>query len=101
MERLDDLQAAGVQVLEVDVMRWLEAAPDKGFDIVFVDPPFDKDLQAGTLALLAENGWLAPAARVYVESSLKSLNVTPPRGWHELRSKNMGDVRLALYRAPG
>ncbi|HSC17903.1 MAG TPA: 16S rRNA (guanine(966)-N(2))-methyltransferase RsmD [Rhizomicrobium sp.] len=38
------------------------------FDLVFLDPPYRKDLVAGALNSLAEGGWLAPYAVLVIET---------------------------------
>ena len=101
LECLETLEDNAAQVIEADVLRWLAMADGGQFDIVFVDPPFDKDLQTGTLAMLSEHGWLASGARVYVESPMKSPPPEIPAGWREVRNKKMGEVRLQLFQTPG
>jgi 16S rRNA (guanine966-N2)-methyltransferase len=38
-------------------------------DLVFVDPPYRKDLVASTLAALAEGGWIASGAMIVIETA--------------------------------
>lgn len=40
-----------------------------GFDLVFADPPYGKNLLAGALNGLIEGGWLAPEALLCVETA--------------------------------
>ena len=42
---------------------------DGPFDLVFLDPPYRKNLVAPALASLSEGGWLAPGALLIVETA--------------------------------
>lgn len=66
------LQARRVQVLQADALVWMgraaAAQPPAGFDLIFLDPPFDQDLFEAAwqraMPLLKPGGWLyleAPA----------------------------------------
>ncbi|NND89790.1 MAG: 16S rRNA (guanine(966)-N(2))-methyltransferase RsmD [Granulosicoccus sp.] len=69
------------------------------FDIVFIDPPFEQDLQWDTLETLA-NGHLAVNALVYVESPVgQPVSGHYPPGLQLHREKRFGDVvaRLLAY----
>jgi 16S rRNA (guanine966-N2)-methyltransferase len=79
---------AHVEVVPRDVGRFLASGPppDGGFDLVFVDPPYDTPDEeiTGILAVLAAPGWLAPDAIVSVERPRRHPVVAPPglsTGW--------------------
>ncbi|MEM9247341.1 MAG: 16S rRNA (guanine(966)-N(2))-methyltransferase RsmD [Pseudomonadota bacterium] len=67
------------------------------FDLVFLDPPYGRDL--GTRALLgaAAEGWLAPDAVIAWEENAPQL---PPPGFTLLDNRRYGDTHLTLLRAP-
>ena len=65
-EHLTTLDCADGRVVQADARGWL-AAPGEPFDVVFVDPPYASGLAGELCTLLANGGWLAPGARVYVE----------------------------------
>jgi 16S rRNA (guanine966-N2)-methyltransferase len=46
------------------------------FNLVFLDPPFRKQLLQPACEELQNNGWLAPNALIYVEAE-KELNPLP------------------------
>jgi len=91
-----------VEVVAADALAWLHAQPDAGFDIAFVDPPFDANLWGGVLPALAPK--LAHDAWLYVESPAE-LAPAPQPGWRLHREGRTREVRFALYRrgtlAPG
>ena len=91
--RLQGGEAA--EVVQADALAWLHAQPDGGFDLAFVDPPFDANFWGGVLPVLtkklATNGWL------YVESP-HGAEAAPPAEWALHREGSTREVRYALYR---
>ena len=84
-----------VTVTQADALGWLATPPEAGFDLAFVDPPFDADLWDAVLPLLVPK--LAPSAWLYIESPL---SVIPALGrdWQLHRQGSTREVRYALYR---
>lgn len=87
-----------VRVVEDDAVRWLAAATESAFDIVFVDPPFADGLWGAVLPALLPH--LAPTAWVYVESP-PAVSPPVPAGWNLHRQVRTAQARAALYRGPG
>jgi len=83
-----------VEVVGDDALGWLARAPDRKFDLVFLDPPFAAALWQPALAALAP--WLAEDAWLYLESPRDASFVTD--GWVLHREGHTRDVRYALYR---
>ncbi len=76
-----------------DALGFLSRAPEPGFDVAFLDPPFDADLLAPALTALPRA--LAHGARVYAE--WLSAGALPwPAGYAVLREKKAGQVSYAL-----
>ncbi len=93
------LGATHAQVVHADAPGWLRVTRD-AFDIVFLDPPFDRpDLLTEALELLRAGGLLTGDARVHVETPAVG-EWAVPAGWRVLRERRAGDVRHALL-APG
>jgi len=91
------LQKLGVAdratVVTGDALAFLARAPAKGFEIAFLDPPFDANLLAPALAALPRA--LAQGARVYAE--WLSAGALPwPAGYAVFREKKAGQVSYAL-----
>ncbi len=59
------LKAEHAEVYGADVLAWLNG-PATPYDIVFLDPPFHREMLKSVLARLV-CGWLAPRALLYVE----------------------------------
>jgi len=90
-------QEKEVWVQSVDALSWLERIPAAAsFDIVFVDPPYDANLQATALAVLDSRQLLAPDARVYVEHRAREPLPALPADWKSVRDGRAGEVGYHL-----
>lgn len=91
--------AAQVRVHRGDALAWLRNgdghALESGFDLAFVDPPFDADLWPAVLELLPSR--LAATAWLYLESPADH-TPTLPAEWALHRESGTREVRYALYR---
>ncbi|WP_020407077.1 16S rRNA (guanine(966)-N(2))-methyltransferase RsmD [Hahella ganghwensis] len=94
---LTTLREENARVIHADALKWLKSSlPDQPFDIVFLDPPFNKGLLKETCELLEDNNFLKPGSRIYIEaeSSLSSLPLPP--NWQTIRQKQAGQVQYHL-----
>ena len=98
-ESLALLGSARGEVMRLDAMSYLGRAATP-FDVVFLDPPYRQGLVAPALEKLADRGWLAPAASVYIEHEAGAETPALPVGWSLCRSAAAGQVRYHLAR-PG
>lgn len=90
------LRAENAEVVNTDALSWL-AKSGTPFDVVFLDPPFRKELLNNTLALLEQQGWLAPDAWIYVETEAENAQLAIPENWQLHREKIAGQVAYRLY----
>lgn len=97
------LKAEQIKIVQTDALRYL-AGDAEQFNIVFVDPPFSLNLAAQTCQWLEDKGWLAPHAKIYVETQrLDSATLKPfqldaiPENWQLLKQKTAGDVMYHLF----
>ncbi len=103
-ENLDILGAGHAQVLKMDAQDYLRsytksianAATEKPFDIVFLDPPFNKQLVEPYCQLLAKSGCLAKQATIYIEIEKNTPLPTLPDGWHVVKQKKAGQLAFFL-----
>ena len=90
-----DLAALEAEVVGNDVLRFL-STPPTGFDVVFIDAPYDSTLTDRVCRALDADGWLVHGARVYVETARdRTLNL--PAAWRLLREGCIGQVHSRLY----
>lgn len=85
------LGATAAEIVQADALNWLAGAA-RGYDLVFVDPPFDAPVATRILETL-RRGWLAPRALVYLERPRDE--PLPASGWREYR---VGRTRQVSYR---
>jgi 16S rRNA (guanine966-N2)-methyltransferase len=88
------LNADTVTVVRSEVGRFLEGRAEP-FDLAFLDPPFRLGLVAPSCQALETGDWLAPRAKIYIETELGALDGLPP-AWQTLRSGKAGEVRYYL-----
>ncbi len=93
-------EASDFECVCLEALAWLRKPATQVFDIVFLDPPFNKALIPECLQLLQENHWLAPGAAIYVEqaSTLEQLNL--PSGLALAQHKRAGEVYYGLLEMP-
>lgn len=89
-ENAKRLNATQVAVVQGDALEFVRRDAS-AYDVVFLDPPFLKDLFPAILPLLVPR--LAPGARVYVE---RGSDMTVERPWRELRRGKAGQVHYQL-----
>lgn len=101
-DELDRLGAAPAQarLVHSDALTFLRGPP-QAFDIVFVDPPFTSELVTPCCRLLDEKAWLAPGARIYVETAKTPAPPDLPAGWRVLKHKRAGQVDFYLAGVDG
>lgn len=87
-----------VNIVRADALQFLEQSAT-GFDIVFLDPPFDNNLLDPLCRRLTQ-GWLSDGARIYMEEDLSRQFPPLPDDWQWLKQKTAGQVRYALAHAP-
>lgn len=59
------------QLLQMDVISGLRTLEGKyNFDVIFMDPPYNKDLEKDVLACLSKSSLVKPSAKIIVEAAL-------------------------------
>lgn len=95
-ENIARLGLNNVNVLHTDVIHFLNGRPDQ-FDLVFIDPPFGKDLGTRCCLLLEANHWLQEGAKIYLETEAGWQATGLPSNWAVVHSKTAGSVAYHLY----
>ena len=75
-----------------DAMNWLKPGI-KGFDIIFLDPPFGQGYIEQCCAIISEESLLNANGLVYIESEK---NITLPEGWIIKKQTQAGKVQSML-----
>jgi 16S rRNA (guanine(966)-N(2))-methyltransferase RsmD len=89
------LKAQGLRVEQADALSWMKRETRTGFDLVFIDPPFDAGLFEPALA--ASRGTLSEGGLVYLESPTAwTGEQLAPLGFNLLRQSRAGAVHFHL-----
>lgn len=96
-KHLTTLQASGGEIQQNDAQRLLSSPSQHDpFDIVFLDPPYDKGLIEPSVAMLEAGGWLAERAWIYIEAEAGLANLQLPDHWEIYRQLKAGQVSCYL-----
>ncbi|MFO7593471.1 MAG: 16S rRNA (guanine(966)-N(2))-methyltransferase RsmD [Pseudomonadota bacterium] len=99
-ENLSLLEANNARVVRSDALAFLDGDA-QSFDVIFLDPPFRRDLLQPVLQKLAQSGQPAPGAYIYLELESEQGVPALPQGWELLRSKQAGQVAYHLAQVGG
>ena len=94
---LQILQCTQAQVVCRDALQVLQAGCSEPFELVFLDPPFRKELLTAVIPLLEQQGWLADRALIYLERENEGTAPLIPANWQLLKDKQAGQVCYQLY----
>lgn len=96
-QNLQTLNVSNASVEQVDSLQWLAQTAQEPFDIVFLDPPFHKELMQHAVDLLFNNGYLSNQAWLYLEQEKQLEWPILPDGWVCHREKTTSQVRFGLF----
>lgn len=95
-ENAQTLAAQQIKQVQSEVLRFL-SGNSTGFDIVFIDPPFGKNLALQTCLCLENKSWLNVGAKIYLEVEKHLVLVGLPENWQLLKHKTAGEVGYYLF----
>jgi 16S rRNA (guanine966-N2)-methyltransferase len=96
-KNLSTLKCENATVKNIDSLKFLSKDATKKFDVVFIDPPFRKNLLQQSCQLLEDNHWLSENAVIYIEMESELAGVELPAHWQCLKEKNAGQVIFSLW----
>ena len=97
-DNANSLQTAQALIVQDSAEQYLKKQSGESFDIVFLDPPFDKGQPMIMAKKLTEQGFLSEKAFVYVECE-KGLDLSfLHQSWRCLKEKVAGNVSYSLWR---
>jgi len=96
---IDRLGAKYVNVYCADALQWLDqnAGSANRYGLIFLDPPFQEQLLAATIAKLETTTILKEGCLVYIEKQEQTIVDGMPGNWTEIKNKKAGSVRYSLY----
>jgi 16S rRNA (guanine966-N2)-methyltransferase len=91
-------EQANVAILARDATK--PGTADRPHDVVFLDPPYGKELAVKALAALAARGWIAAGALAIAEIGAKE-DFIPPEGFTSLDERTYGAAKFVIVRWRG
>lgn len=91
------LKTNRARVYASDALSWTQQAPAEQFDILFLDPPFRKQMLTACCETLEARGMLAPGAYIYIEAEEELTRLIVPGTWRLHRHQRAGQVQYALF----
>ncbi len=98
-ENLKKTKVSGGQVVQKDVVRYLEGERNQ-YDLIFADPPYSdglRDLAADIVALTGWEKWLEPDGFLVIEREAAG-EVPPVTGLELVQQRDYGRSRIVIYR---
>ncbi|MDP2561067.1 16S rRNA (guanine(966)-N(2))-methyltransferase RsmD [Psychrobium sp. 1_MG-2023] len=96
-QNLSTLKCNNATVHNGDSLKYISSAATQQYDVVFIDPPFRKNLLEQSCQLLEDNHWLSENAIIYIEMEAELNQVQLPQNWQCLKEKNAGQVTFSLW----
>lgn len=83
-------------LVQGDAVNFLKKTPDS-YDLVFLDPPFHKDLLPNAIKLLSNRQLVNEQGLIYIECETENAHYDVPDNWQCLRQKQTKQVDYRLY----
>ncbi|WMY94762.1 MAG: 16S rRNA (guanine(966)-N(2))-methyltransferase RsmD [Arsenophonus sp.] len=97
IKNLNTLDIKNAKVIKNNTINYLSKKGKNNYNIVFLDPPFYKNLLEKTVWLLEKNGWITKSTWIYIEvPENTNLNILPTN-WKLYRKKKSGKVDYYIY----
>lgn len=97
-ENIATVGLGGVVLRAAPVAAALAAGPDRVYDLVIADPPYDvgDETVSAVLAALVDGGWVGEDSIVVVERSTRSPETKWPDAFDPGRTRKYGETRVEI-----
>ncbi|MCK5719892.1 MAG: 16S rRNA (guanine(966)-N(2))-methyltransferase RsmD [Thiomargarita sp.] len=95
-QQIAKLNTEQLEIIQADALNYLITKNTTTFDIVFLDPPFTKNLLETTCKLLEQHKWLNSPAYIYLETATYLNKPVLPSHWKIIRQQTAGQVSFFL-----
>ncbi|MCB9024998.1 MAG: 16S rRNA (guanine(966)-N(2))-methyltransferase RsmD [Bdellovibrionaceae bacterium] len=97
-QNLDNLKITDkIQLVVMDVLKYLQRYQGESFDIILVDPPFTKVLSHSVLEILGDSRAVKPGTIVVIESAKAERVDNNYSGLIFLEQKSFGDKKVTFW----
>lgn len=90
------IDSASAQVINTDAIKALEQL-GQPFDLIFLDPPFNKNLLPKVIEQIEQRHLLLPQAIIYIECERANDNYVVPNHWRCIKEKQTQQVSSRVY----
>lgn len=95
-KNLNEFKMPQVKLYCLDALAYVSTFKKK-FDLIFIDPPFFKELINPILENLAKNKFLNNHAHIYIEMEKKHNTLQVPKNWKLKKEKTTSQIKYQLY----
>jgi 16S rRNA (guanine(966)-N(2))-methyltransferase RsmD len=97
-QNIETLGVRGAVLRRAAVASVLATRPDRPFELILADPPYEVDAAEvnAVLAALTDRGWTTAGSVVVIERPASGPEVRWPERWRPWRSRRYGDTRLEM-----
>lgn len=96
-QHLITLNCSRGKVTNADALQFLSTPPNKPFDVIFLDPPFNQDLLIPCCDLLIQQGYCQTDTFIYVEAESDVDLSKLPEQWRTVKDKSQSSKHVVLY----
>jgi len=98
-QNLQTLKVTNATVHHTDSLQWLSQPASEAYDVIFLDPPFNKGLMQEAVDKLFTSGYIkGNQAWLYLEQEKRLDWPTLPDGWVCHREKSTSQVKFGLFK---
>lgn len=92
---IDHLKITNLDIIQADTPQFLNTSSSP-VDIIFIDPPYKKNLLAPCCSLLEGNGWVKTGTYIYYEADVEIPVENIPSSWKIIKQKKAGNIHYYL-----
>lgn len=93
------LNAENLEIINMEAEKYLSQHHKDAFDIIFLDPPFKKQLISNICQLIDKNKLLKPKGYIYIETNAALSTGDLPTNWQITKQKQAGKVLYYLAKS--
>lgn len=89
------LNISNLEIIHTNALNWLKK-PQKPYDIIFLDPPYNQELIEKTIMLLEKKKWIKNESIIYIETK-KNQTLIIPHNFNLYKKKITNHIACYLY----